>query len=113
MSSFETEEEKVDERLSGSSDLEETKKEPESTFHGSNGSENHCNKLGFSIATIMGFMGKKSESEKIEEEKEEIVTKDEEKSPTLLPPPPKLWRPQPFRDFSAGVAATQSHHHAR
>ena len=135
MSSFE-EEEKVDEDLlsvGGCSDIEESNKnegktlQQESTFHHShrsNGSsENHCHKLGFSIATIMGFMGKKSdEEEKIGDKEAEIAADDEtievvsdsttikdEKPSNLLPPPPKLWRPQPFRDLGAGGAA-QSHH---
>ena len=90
------EEEKVD-RLSSNSDEEPTKKDPETlpaSFH-SNG-DNH--KLGFSIATIMGFMGTKSSEKDVKEDIdiEPKVEKDEKP----LPPPPKLWRPQPFRDFS-------------
>ena len=131
MSSFEEEEKVDEERLSvgGCSDIEESSKkeeqtlQQESTFrhHRSNGSENHCHKLGFSIATIMGFMGKKSDQEEKIGDKEEIAADDEtievvsataikdEKPSNLLPPPPKLWRPQPFRDLGAGGAA-QSHH---
>ena len=94
------------------------------SFHNSSSSANgggDPSKLGFSIATIMGFMGKKSDQEEKIGDKEEIAADDEtievvsataikdEKPSNLLPPPPKLWRPQPFRDLGAGVAA-QTHH---
>ena len=74
-----------------------------------------ANKLGFSIAQIMGFMGKKKskdEKEKShcgddlvasshEEEKNLAVVKNVAASTaTQFPAPPKLWRPQPFRDFN-------------
>lgn len=66
------------------------------------GSNDHGHKLGFSIAQIMGFMGKKKEEAKVE--KQEILDDEDEAKPISnyqeggqqQPQPPKLWRPQPF-----------------
>ena len=74
-------------------------------------------KLGFSIAQIMGFMGNKSQHQHQPQstEDDEVKAKEErdDKQPPIgatkegvsqLPIMPKLWRPQPFREFSASSA---------
>lgn len=74
--------------------------------------QQQSNKLGFSIAQIMGFYGKKPQPNTDEERPRSpqiaISQRSQQSSassshhqPTLSTQPPKLWRPQPFRDFSA------------
>ncbi|TRY70367.1 hypothetical protein TCAL_10829, partial [Tigriopus californicus] len=64
-------------------------------------------KLGFSIAKIMGFDGRtlneesaKDKEDEGDDEDEEYGTEDaDEQSSTR----PKIWRPQPFRDYTMGI----------
>ena len=77
-----------------------------------------CRKLNDSdsIAQIMGFMGTKSQSE---EAVDEVKTKEESQQPQSEakreainqhhqpPSMPKLWRPQPFRDYSGMPPTSQ------
>jgi hypothetical protein len=115
------------EAASSSSDIEVDEDSESKQEVGEETLPRYESKLGFSIAQIMGFMGKSSSSataaapeakeddEKIVED-EATIGKSESPSTTASAlefatsfggtrmmasqaPPPKLWRPQPFRDF--------------